>query len=403
MSKVRTCLLVVGVNLVLVAVIFAGAELIARQMEVENVSTLPPMTADPELGWVPPPDVSGQVTTAEFSVTQYTNELGLFDDPVDDPVGRHRTAILALGDSHTMATGVAPAQTWPNVLEDLLFEDRPGAGRVFNAGVAGYSLGQELVRMRRLVEPLDPDIVLIGFSTATDFYDIAPPNRGGFVYGADKGRIYFDLDQRGRLVERHDLVGQQLAPEDNETTGGQQIRGFLEQFALYRLSKRSKLAMWVGMWLQPGTGSLWPGLDTALKRELSEDDQYRIALAEHIIRQIAEEAETQGREVVLVHIPYIAQVYSDVWQNSFGMFPEQYDRHLGTARLREIAGSAGIHFVDTMEALIAETTRTGQRLHYELDAHPTPRGHAVIARAVAEFLLQENLVKQPALEPADAG
>lgn len=48
--------------------------------------------------------------------------------------------------------------------------------------------------------------------------------------------------------------------------------------------------------------------------------------------------------------------------------------------------------MDTMAALIAETRRTGKRLHYEHDAHPTPAGHAVIARAVAEFLEQENLV-----------
>lgn len=401
-QSVRTWTAVIVVNVVLIALLVAAAEFAARQMELQNASTLPPMQPDPELGWVPPPNMEGRVTTSEFDVTHYTNELGLSDDPVNDATGRQGIRILALGDSHTAATGVAPAETWPNVLERLLFEERQAAGTVFNAGVGGYSLGQELVRMRQLDDVLDPDIVLIGFSTATDFYDVVPPSRGGFIYGAESGRVYFDLDESGALVERHDLVGQKLATGHEERSTAQRIREVLDQFALYRLAKRSKLAMRMAVWLQPATGSLWPGLDTALKLELSEDDAYRIALAQEIIGQIADEAKAEDREVVLVHIPYIAQVYDDVWQASFGMYPERYDRHLGTRRLRDIANEEGIHLADTMDALVAETRRTGERLHYELDAHPTPAGHEVIARAVAEVLVREGLVPHNGFDTAQA-
>jgi lysophospholipase L1-like esterase len=391
-SRARAWFWVGLTNIALTVVVIAAAELVARQIEFRSQSTLPPMADDPELGWAPPPGVIGTVITQEFTVTHYTNELGLFDDPVDGLLDRAGTRILALGDSHTMATGVAPPETWPNALEQMLFGAGRREGTVINAGVGGYSLGQELVRMRQLQNAVRPGLVLIGFSTATDFYDVVPPQRGGFVYGAQKGRVYFDFDDRGKLTEHRELVGKRLAPEERNPTTSLRLRNFLGRFALYRAAKRSQAAMSLAMWLQPATGSLWPGLDTALKIQPSEDDAYRIELVSQILAQIAVEAKRSGSEVVLVHIPYLAQVYDEVWAGSFGMFPEQYDRELGSKRLRQIADEAGMGFVDTSGAFVREARRTGAWLHYPHDGHPTPAGHRIIAKAVAEFLLSEALL-----------
>ena len=132
------------------------------------------------------------------------------DRPIEETVGRSALRVLALGDSHTYAVGVSQQEAWPNALEQMLFHGNLDAGTVYNSGVAGYSLGQYLVRYRTLRAALKPQVVVIGFSMATDLYDLVPPRLGGFVYGSEAGRLYFDLDDQGRLLEKRDLVGQRL-------------------------------------------------------------------------------------------------------------------------------------------------------------------------------------------------
>lgn len=179
---------VVVVNLVLIALVFVAAELVARGLEQPAVSTVPAVGPDPELGWAPIPDVQGHARPSEFDHEYYTNKLGLFDDPIDMAVDRTKPRILALGDSHTMATGVAPSETWANQLERLLIRaGKPSS--VYNAGVGGYSIDQYLTRFRKLRESLDPHVVVVAFSTATDFIDVGRLPGGGFVYGSDRGRI----------------------------------------------------------------------------------------------------------------------------------------------------------------------------------------------------------------------
>ena len=82
-----------------------------------------------------------------------------------------------------------------------LFPDKE-SGVVWNAGVIGYSVGQYLERFRRLSGLLKPTLVIVGFSMATDLYDLIPPERGGFVYGGDAARVYFDLGNDGELIEK---------------------------------------------------------------------------------------------------------------------------------------------------------------------------------------------------------
>jgi lysophospholipase L1-like esterase len=285
-----------------------------------------------------------------------------------------------------MATGVAPSETWANQLERLLIRaGKPSS--VYNAGVGGYSIDQYLLRFRKLKHTLDPHVVVVAFSTATDFIDVGRLPGGGFIYGPDKGRIYFSLDERGSLVEHRELVGLTLDPGAARWSFSMLIRDGLQQLALYRLLKRSQLAVWVAARWSPGGQSLWPGLDTALKLTPDPDDERRMRLAETILARLAEEVRAIGATPILLHIPYLAQVYDEVWTASFGVFPDRYQRDLASRRLAAIAERAGMAFVDSLPAMLAEVRRSGEWLHYRLDAHPTPRGHGVIAEVVAQAIL----------------
>ncbi len=376
------------------AACIALAEVVARYLEPETVvHGRMDYTPHATLGWLSfPGKVS--VVTHEYEAHYDVNGLQMHDDNTQDSIKLSKFRILVLGDSHTFAIGVSRDEAWPNVLERNLFNGDKKAGTVHNAAVAGYSLGQYLLRMRLLMDEVKPHVILVGFSMATDLYDLIPPSRGGFVYGADRGRVYFDLDDAGNLVELHDLEGKDLAPSlsTKQTSASLSIRRIAENFALYRRLKRSKLAMWVAMNIRPNNESLWPGLDTSLKRDLSGDDSYRWNLAEKILQQLAREASKKNAEVVLVNIPYIAQVYDDVWNSSFGSKPDRYERWLAGERLQEICARAGIGYLDTTRPFVDEARTTAKWLHHREDAHPNADGQRFIARLVSEHLKRQGIV-----------
>ncbi len=371
----------------------ALAELLVRLVEV------PPPAYDrlhakhPVLGWIPRP---GEATgrASEYAFTYHINTLGMNDAPVEGTVGQARLRVIALGDSNTFGQGVQTRDAWPKVLERLLFDGDVEAGRVYNLGVIGYNLGQYLLRMQELKGTLRPHLVLVGFAMANDLYDLVPPRLGGFAYGQDLGRAYFDLDASGNLVEIRDLVGRNLGADGTRQRAlSPEIRGFLARhFAVYRRFRTSKLAMWAAARFRVGGQLLWSGVETAVKSRLDSDDRYRWRLAEKLIEAIRVEADAMGAKVVLVNIPYLPQAYDEVWNASFGAFPEVYDRWIGGARLAEVCRRAGVHYIDTTQRFVEEARRTGRWLHYREDRHPTVEGHRIIAEEVARGLAEGGLL-----------
>jgi len=365
-------------------IILAVAEFIASTMEGESRSNF---THDdhPRLGWVPHTGKSLTINP-EFQTTQSINSLNMNDRPISDVDSNFKHRILVLGDSHTFAAGVSTDDTWPNQMEKLLFPDGT-VGTVYNAGVIGYNLGQYLERFRLLKNHLNPTLVIIGFSMATDLYDLIPPERGGFIYGGNKERRYFDLSPDGNLITKQYKTSELGIQEYNIL---QKIKNFLQQFALYRRTKRSKLAMWIAANYHPGGEALWPGLDTALKIRLSEEDAYRWKLAEALMKQLVDEASEQEISVLIVNIPYLAQVYDEVWESSFGTNQEKYDRWIGSKRLESLSGKIGAYYVDTTRDFIESTRKINRWLHYPQDAHPTIEGHALIAKVTAHNIRESG-------------
>jgi len=386
----------------------AIAEMAARYFKPETQPYSEKLKTNPhaKLGWLPS---EGKVTeyTHEYRAHFDVNSYGMNDEPIDTSNALPKHRILSVGDSHTFAVGIDQQETWPNVLEKKLFGTDSDTGAVYNAGVIGYNLGQYLVRSRLLEDVVDPKVTIIGFSMATDLYDLVPPEKGGFIYGGGLGRIYFDLDADSHLVEKHDLVGgylysseEQMKEDQADTTKANKpqkykaaskafssrLRDWLSQFELYKLLRRSNFAMWIATHFQPGGQSLWPGLDTSLKKELTEDDAYRWKLADEILKQFKREATKNGSELVLVNIPYLAQIYPEVWESSFGSMPEKYDRWIGNERLKAICRKNGIIFIDTTQEFIDRYEETDRWLHYKDDGHPTVEGQALIAETIYKKL-----------------
>jgi len=411
-KKIVFTVIVIGFSMFLALVI---AELAARLLKPETQPHSEKLQSTPhaKLGWLPE---QGKVTekTHEYTAHFDVNAYGMNDEPIDTAAGLPKHRILGVGDSHTFAVGINQQDTWPNVLEKLIYGTHSDTGEVYNAGVIGYNLGQYLVRSRLLEPIVDPQITIIGFSMATDLYDLVPPEHGGFIYGGGLGRVYFDLDSDSNLVEKHDLVGgylyaskEAMEKDQADTTKSSKptkfkaaekayssrFRDFLSRFELYKLLRRSKIAMWIATNLRPGGESLWPGLDTSLKKNLTESDAYRWKLAEEILKQFKKESKQRRSKLVLVNIPYLAQVYSEVWESSFGSSPETYDRWIGNKRLQNICTKLGIIYIDTTAEFIQRYKETGRWLHYKDDGHPTKEGQQLIAETIARELKQPLLAE----------
>ncbi|MBI4324967.1 MAG: hypothetical protein HY674_06850 [Chloroflexi bacterium] len=93
------------------------------------------------------------------------NRLGFRDREFAlDKKDRYR--IVAIGESTTMGFTIKEdGRPWPKVLEALVRKELSGARpvEVLNAGVAGYSLQEGLIRLRRDVLPLKPDMIISYF------------------------------------------------------------------------------------------------------------------------------------------------------------------------------------------------------------------------------------------------
>jgi lysophospholipase L1-like esterase len=367
----------------------AAAEMTCRFLESRTTAAVTiENIPDPVLGWVPLPGRYHAVSS-EYDAVYEVNAWGMNDRPIRQLLRPAQTRIMALGDSHTFAFGVSREEAWPKVLEGTLFKGDQAKGEVYNCAVAGYNLGQYYLRMKQLEEVVKPDTVIIGFSMATDLYDFLPPRMGGFIYGGGMPRTYFDLDDKGNLTElKYEPANDPPAHGRNSVVGREfwRFRQW-EDSALFRRFKNSLAAVWLGMRLQ--NRHLFLGSDVAFKKEPDARDRYCWEMTEKLLGAIAREAARRKIKVVLVNIPYLAQVYDDIWRFSYGSMPGKYDRWIGGKRLAAICRRQGIAFIDTTGAFVKRARSSKARLHYAIDKHPTADGQRIIADTVAEFMSGE--------------
>ena len=321
----------------------------------------------------------------EFVVTLTNNSLFMNDEPYSLGADDAKTRVLALGDSHTQAIGVSTLETWPKILQrDLNRRFGDGSFRVYNAGTAGYSLHQYLMRLIDQGPQLKPHYVVVGFGFASDLYDLLPPSHGGWAFFSQLPRAYFDFDESGQLVEKHWAPSPELASTDVTTLRAppepvaKQVRALLENFATFRYLRRSNLALAIGARVRLGGASLWPNMEVVLEKEVSPQNEYNWRLAKALLERIEVETTKLGAQLVVLGIPYLPQVYDEIWQSTFGDNPK-YAREAATDRLREWLQSRQIPYVDSMDALRAHVQKTGRWVHHRKDAHPTAEGHETIA------------------------
>jgi hypothetical protein len=332
---------------------------------------------DSRWGWKVSPGPY-RVATPEFDVRGEVNALYMNSPAFNPQADAKCVRILALGDSHTFAAGADRDANWVSQLERKLNAGQSAPRyRAYNTAVPAYNVHQYLLRLLDQGPIVKPQYVVVGFSYATDLYDLLPPGKGGSFGLAEVD--YFDLADDGRLVEKHWGGGPVMAR--SMPNYADEVRGVLGHFATFRFLRRSPLALWIGSHVRIGGQSLWPNMDVAVEREISPEHVYQWRLLEALLLRIQAECRRQHATLIVVGIPYLAQVYDEIWRVTFGGKP-QYDRMAAITRLAAWCQAHQIAYVDTCAPMRGAVKQLGRWLHHHRDAHPTAEGHAVIAETV---------------------
>jgi hypothetical protein len=149
---------------------------------------------DPELGWSPIPNSSATfVGSRPISIRH--NSLGLRDIEHDRTP---KPTIVFLGDSLVWGFDVEANERFTEQIRREL-----PTHRIVNAGVSGYGTDQEYLLLKRIWDKVEPSVVVLMFSVATDRSDNSSNARYDFHY-----KPYFRLLPNGELQ----LQGQPAPP-----------------------------------------------------------------------------------------------------------------------------------------------------------------------------------------------
>ena len=324
---------------------------------------------DAELGWT---TVASYRSPDGQIASNATGARGPREYADEAPAGTLRVATF--GDSFTYGDQVVDRATWQAVLERLHPELE-----VPNYGVGGYGTDQALMRYRRLRGRLDADVVIAGILLENIGRNVNryrplwyPKSRGAVA----KPRFRLDgdalvlvplpVDSRAQLVDEvgSGAILERLSPHEHWHE-----RPRLGPFA------RSSLVRIAGAW--------WADRLREPKRLWNDPDgePRRTTLA--LLETFCAEAVATGARALVIVFPREPDLLGagdpPYWTDAFA----------------ELAGR-GIAVLDVAPALVAARADDADRSDPEplyRGGHLSPRGNAIVARAVSSWLRAEGLLR----------
>lgn len=290
---------------------------------------------DPLVGWV----TKAGIRSSGFNTIAY----GIRKNQASDTAVRQH-GILVIGDSFAAGSGVTDEETWPALLEQMVHEP------VLNAAVGGWGYDQMVLRVRELVGPTEPKIVILGGEADAilrQYYS---------VYGRPKP--YFTL-LKGRLT-LHNVPVPHFVYDPNHRY----------QFMLKKILGYSFIADQVFNRLSPGW---WYTDETNQFVRLNQDPS---AVSCAIVRMFKQQGKNMGFRPMFV-IEHGGQ-YLSVDR------PPEW-----AAKVDDCIRAEGIPLVDTFRTFraIAKKSLAALQANYQMVdgqyGHMTPLGNRRVAKMVA--------------------
>lgn len=332
---------------------------------------------DPALGIRLRPGFRGEHRTHEFRVPIAINSLGLRERELDLSAGGATRRILFLGDSMTYGFGVRAEETYARKLEDHLNPKWPV--QTVNAAAPSYGTRHEERLAQRLLPVIEPDLVLVNFFFANDLSDnltASMTERGGAVLSPYFGSVVDSSKLKTFALENSDLL----------------------TFAILNWMKwRDGLQLP----LPPTTPPNDPvaiiesaeGLNWLNRNPPAESEAAWQLTAQHL-QSIHESAQAVGAKLALVNLPLQYQIDPKLWErvrNRHQLNDGDYDSRAVHSQLAKIAQQLDVPCLD-LGLVLAEHPEPGE-LYFPINKHFSPRGHEIVAAALAEFVEDSGLLE----------
>jgi len=271
--------------------------------------------------------------------------------------------VLLFGDSFTAGDGVSNKNRYSDVLEELLPDVE-----VYNMGLPGSGTDQQYLVYRELGSSLAHDLVVI----AVQVENINRVNARFRVYADDAGnsqifaKPYFQLQPDGRLALEHVPVPKEpIVPADIPADqqrfvdgGAQSGRHAWLRRTINRMGPQVKDLVQKFSRYQP-----LPGYDRT--------DDPRWQLMKAILLQWIGEISTPALVFPVPLYHYIEEAAS----------PRAYQ-----ARFDELRELPNVIVHDPLSDFLRQPVSARRGFRFELDPHPTPAGHRVLAESLAQAI-----------------
>lgn len=312
------------------------------------------------------PNVSGLQTIMEVpgGVSVKANSTGYRDDDWSSPRRKGKRAVLMLGDSFGWGWGCPQDSMASSLLGGLRKELS-----VYNLCIPGDDMYKEYLRYRFHAKEVGADHLVI-LCYVNDFF------------GPDTQEMTIGRSRKEGLFEKYVPGGVQC-----DTYYSDDYKSYLKKSYLFRYLNNARLSLRnIGSGLGVKTGFM----DSLTREGYASDvkffsDTSFQGKASRLYHSLLSEM-SADRKVTVVHIPPIYQVDAEKREQLARLFPGQaIDVSRLPALLRHaVDGLPNVRLVDPSEVFLSEQKKSP--MYFQFDGHLNPRGHALLARVIAENL-----------------
>lgn len=317
------------------------------------------------------PNTHSRFEQRDFSYIQRVNNVGLRgrDIQIKKSPGRYR--ILMLGDSFTMGKGVEDDQTFSALLEEALNQRRATCNNniieVLNAGVDSYAPILSFIQLRRDLEPLEPDMVVLNLDVSdlvqeTVYRKQAVFGSNGEIIGVPGGTRKMQLNERIRAwTDRNLYMTRLLLFYTNRLFD-------YKEFTVRHLVTQANFEL--------------------AKHTLTEDTDPREEQWRNIfdsIRKMKKYCDEKGIKFLLTVYPWGHQVNDREWiPGRYNFMPQ--DATISDRSIQIIEKFAKSNSIQLFNLFPLFRSYNGDKpLYFNYDNHWTPDGHKVVADGFMQY------------------
>lgn len=325
---------------------------------------------DPELGWKFTPDKTGSIVYyGEVHNNIRINSHG-FRDRLRNFHDKQKKRIMVIGDSFVSNISVNETDVFTQVMEQ-----KSPSTEVVNFGVNGYNQIQEYLVLKKWLETVRPDLVLVIIYIRNDFME-------------NLGSDWFYSRPYASLVGPEDKLVMHPPKSKQTIKSASTSPSFLRKSHLYMALKMAKQNVEAILTLKQDSSFLTPYTDPEAilcSSRLSDGAHAMYKTMERILLEISTFTNENEVPIVFALAPSIWQVEDKLWSDFIASrgIQESYVRSLPNDRLMSFAKSNGIDMIDLLPPLL-NATRKGEKMYHPHEQHWTKEGNLLVAQVLAE-------------------